>query len=232
MVPSVGVAAIKGHKNCLNGRMCRLNRGSQAIFWPEMVLLGRYSGPIWGYKRTDQGVNLMADDSRVSADIARSPDPSRGPYIKLTDAARELDMKRKALISQVNRHNPSAAWVDVSGQRIKWFYYRDALPPAASQSLDQVAAINARVESLTDQVQALQQSKTDGELADLRARVVRAEATISLLTEAYELQESANQRFRQALSLHHTPGHIGELLDLRAGTKDAAEDGGSGSRGR
>ena len=50
--------------------------------------------------------------------------------------------------------------------------------------------------------------------------------------EAYELQESANQRFRQALSLHHTPGHIGELLDLRAGTKDAAEDGGSGSRGR
>ena len=149
----------------------------------------------------------MADDAAIPASIARHPDPTRR-YLKLPEAARRAGVTRKVMQHHLTARTPAAGWVDTSGQRVKGYIYEDAVP-APPEEL--IAELTARVERLDRRLEEQRAAEDAGELADLRARVVRAEAINALLVEAYELQESANQRFRQALTLHTTPGHVGDL---------------------
>ncbi|MCH9729725.1 MAG: hypothetical protein K0U84_08645 [Actinomycetia bacterium] len=149
----------------------------------------------------------MADASHVPPEIARTPDRNRRS-LNMAEAARRAGKDRRTLIRQLVELDPTSGWVDTSGQKIMWYFYEDALP---GREGDRVAELAADVEQLRSEIGHLRSSQDAAEVADLRARLVAVEETNALLMEAFELQEAAGQRFRQALALHTTPGHAGEL---------------------
>ena len=150
----------------------------------------------------------MTQDAAIPAALPRGPDPDRR-WVKLTEAAERLGVSRKVMQARLKR-DPASGWVDTSGQRARWYVYTDALP-AGGGAL--IADLGTQVEQLSAEVTNLRARQAALEVADLRAALVRAETTNALLLEAFELQEAAAARLRQALALQSTPGHVGELVD-------------------
>ena len=152
----------------------------------------------------------MADSAAIPSSLPRSPEPGR-PSLKMTEAAHRLGVTRKVMQARLRR-NPQMGWVDTSGERVRWYVYEDTLgTPGGDPAV--IAELSAQVDQLSAELAEIQARNAATEIADLRARLVRAETANALLIEAFELEEEALKRFRQVLSLHTTPGHIGDLAD-------------------
>jgi hypothetical protein len=162
----------------------------------------------------------MAGSSAVPSSLPRSPDPGR-PSVKMTEAADRLGVSRKVMQARLRR-NPQMGWVDTSGQRARWYVYTDALETPGADP-DTVADLRNRVDELSAELADIRARSAATEIADLRARLVRAETANALLIEAFELEEEALKRFRQVLSLHTTPGHVGDLADDSPGRPEVAK---------
>jgi hypothetical protein len=152
------------------------------------------------------------------AGVPREPEPGRS-YLSLSKAAQRLGMDRRTLLSAVMRGD-TAGWARPGPGNLRWFVYEDALARARDDDgtsvVDRLEAENQRLRS---QLALLKQSglgaggadDADTEIADLRARAVRAEEANLLLIAAHEDFASAAEKYRQALALFMTPGHVGEL---------------------
>lgn len=161
----------------------------------------------------------MTDGAAIPPSLPHSSEPGR-PSLKLTEAAERLGISRKVMQARLRR-NPHMGWVDTSGQRVRWYVYADALEPGGADP-GTVAELSARVERLSAELAEVRARTEAAEIADLRARLLRAETANTLLIEAFELEEEALKRFRQVLSLHTTPGHVGDLVaDSPAGPAGA-----------
>src|SRR6188768_2080560 len=116
------------------------------------------------------------------AGVPVEPDPDRS-YVSLNKAAQRLAMDRRTLLSAVMRGD-TAGWARPGPGNLRWFVYEDAL---ARPRGDDTAAVLHRLEAenqrlraqLTDlQHSGLAAGGSDHAvtvIADLRARVVRAE---------------------------------------------------------
>ena len=155
--------------------------------------------------------------------VPSEPEPSRSS-VPLSEAAQRLSVDRRTLLAAVTRGD-TAGWARPGPSHLRWFVYEDALPhPRDDDTTGRLNELVAEVERLRAQVADLQGSGAVGRrsggaeemmVADLRARLVRAEEANLLLIAAHADLAAAADKYRQALAQYMTPGHIGELSETR-----------------
>ncbi len=117
----------------------------------------------------------------------------------------------------------TAGWARPGPGHLRWFVYEDALPRTqGANTADRLEQLEAEVERLRAQVAHLQagggvdrgaSGDAEAVIADLRARVVRAEEANLLLIAAHADLAAAADKYRDALAQYMTPGHIGQLSE-------------------
>jgi hypothetical protein len=152
------------------------------------------------------------------AGVPVEPVPGR-KYVSLNKAAQRLGIDRRTLLGALMRGD-TAGWARPGPGNLRWFVYEDALTRTASDdTAGMLNRLEAENQTLRSQLADLQHpgltaggsDSTDTVIADLRARAVRAEEANLLLIAAHEDLAAAAEKYRQALGLFMTPGHVGEL---------------------
>jgi hypothetical protein len=152
--------------------------------------------------------------------VSDEADPNR-KYIRLSEAAERVGVDRRTLLAAVVRGD-TAGWARPGPGNLRWFVYEDALPLTRFDDTDaQVRRLQAENERLHAQIADLQGSLVGGGgsaaaetvIADLRARLVRAEESNLLFIAAHADLAAAADKYRQALAQYMTPGHVGELSE-------------------
>lgn len=152
--------------------------------------------------------------------VPAEPEPDRAS-IPLSEAAERVGADRRTLLAAIKKGH-LAGWARPGPGHLRWYVYEDALPGQAgddvSSTLTRLEAENARLRAEIADLRAARDGDgdRDGEqsaIADLRARVVRAEAANLLLVAAHADLAAAAEKYRQALVQYMTPGHVGELTE-------------------
>lgn len=138
------------------------------------------------------------------AGVPAAPDRTRS-YVSLSEAAQRLGVDRRTLLRAVIRGD-TAGWARPGPDNLRWYVYEDVLGVSDDSSP------GLRVESPERDATREGIARLEAENAELRARLVNASESNLLLIAAHEDLTSAADKYRQALSLYMTPGHVGDLM--------------------
>lgn len=185
----------------------------------------------------ERSANLRFPPSGVPTEPAQNRD-----FMALRDAARRMQMDRRTLQAAVVS-GAVGGWARPGPERLRWFVYSDQVTASGpgESSAESVAALRDEVAALREQVQVLRDSEprnpfdqkvmdevrteagrvAGAAVADLRAENVSLKEAALLLLAAQEqlggvvaTMDGVAQKYREALLLFMTPGHLGELDPL------------------
>jgi hypothetical protein len=151
------------------------------------------------------------------AGVPTEPDRTRA-YVPLSTAAQRIGVDRRTLLAAVKRGD-TGGWARPGPGHLRWYVYEDSLFSGRVEATDdRIAQLEVENERLRAHLAGLRtpgandsDQSAETMIADLRARIVTLEESNLLLLGAQADLAAAADKYRLALSLHMTPGHIGDL---------------------